>query len=199
MNGLFIVLYGINNLGKSTQAKLLVERLNNEGVPAEYLKYPIYDLAPTGPALNRYLREGNPNNLTAKEAQTLYTQNRIDFEPKLKELLDGGKTVVAEDYVGTGLAWGIGAGVDEAYLREINKDLLKEDLAFLFEGERFRDATEAGHKHETDDTLTEKVREIHARLGKEFDWIKMNANNSIEHIHEKLFERVKEALQEKTG
>lgn len=199
MNGLFIVLYGINNLGKSTQAKLLVERLNDEGIPAEYLKYPIYDLAPTGPALNCYLREGNPDNLTPKEAQTLYTQNRIDFEPALKEKLASGKTIVAEDYVGTGLAWGIGAGVDEAYLREINKDLLKEDMAFLFEGERFRDATEAGHKHETDDTLTKKVKDIHARLGKKFDWIPVNANDSIKHIHTALLKRVKKTLQEKTG
>jgi dTMP kinase len=199
MNGIFIVLYGINNLGKSTQAKLLVERLNKEGVPAEYLKYPIYDLEPTGQELNNYLRGGNPSDLNAKDAQTLYTQNRVDFEPTLKAMLESEKTIVAEDYVGTGLAWGIGAGVDEAYLRDINKNLLKEDLAFLFEGERFRDATEAGHKHETDDTLTEKVKDIHARLGREFGWIPIDANQPIETIHEILWARVRERIKSDSG
>ena len=46
--GIFIVLYGVNNLGKTTQAQLLVERLNKAGVQATYLKYPIYDIEPSG-------------------------------------------------------------------------------------------------------------------------------------------------------
>ena len=46
--GLFVVLHGINNLGKTTQAKLLVEKLQSEGHKAEYMKYPVYDLDPSG-------------------------------------------------------------------------------------------------------------------------------------------------------
>ena len=42
MRGKFIVLYGINNLGKTTQAKFLVEKLQSQGLRAEYVKYPIY-------------------------------------------------------------------------------------------------------------------------------------------------------------
>jgi len=50
--GLFVVLHGINNLGKTTQAKLLVEKLQSEGHKAEYMKYPVYDLDPSGKILN---------------------------------------------------------------------------------------------------------------------------------------------------
>ena len=108
--GKLIVLYGINNLGKSTQAKKLVERMNAEGYRAQYLKYPIYDLTPSGTMLNAYLREGNPHQLSPREAQLIYVLNRTQTEPVIKKKLKEGIHIVAEDYIGTGLAWGIGGG-----------------------------------------------------------------------------------------
>ncbi len=186
----FIVFYGINNLGKTTQAKKLVERLNKEGYKSEYLKYPIYDLKPSGPILNDYLRHNNPYNLSPREAQIIYTNNRIQYQKTLQEKLDKGINIIAEDYTGTGLAWGIGAGVEKDFLENINSSLLKEDLAFLFDGDRFTNAKENGHKHENNDTLTEKVREIHLNLAKEKNWRIINANSDIEEIHQKIFSYV---------
>jgi len=194
MKGAFIVFYGINNLGKSTQAKQLVESLNNQGIKTEYLKYPIYDLAPSGVMLNAYLRGGNPYQLSAREAQMLYALNRTQFEPQLKSKLESGITVVAEDYTGTGLAWGMGGGVDEKFLKEVNSHLLKEDLAFWFDGERFSDGIEKGHKHEQDNQLTAKVRQVHQQLAKEFSWIKINANQPIVTIQQDLFQQVSKFL-----
>ncbi|MBP9731953.1 MAG: hypothetical protein KBD29_00635 [Candidatus Magasanikbacteria bacterium] len=184
---MFIVLYGINNLGKSTQAKKLVERMNSEGYKTEYLKYPIYTQEPAGPIINNYLREGNIHNLTPREAQLLYVLDRTQHESVLKQKLNQGIHIVAEDYVGTGISWGIGAGVDESFLKKINSHLLKEDIAFLFEGNRFTEATETGHKHETNNELIETVRKAHDALGTERDWIRINANETIEEIHEKLW------------
>jgi len=192
--GLFIVIYGINNLGKSTQAKLLVEKMEQEGYKAEYLKYPIYNLEPSGIILNNYLREKNTYQLTPREAQTIYALNRTQYEPKLKEKLESGINIVAEDYTGTGICWGIGAGVDEKYLKLINSHLLKEDLIFLFDGKRFKNATEKGHRHETDEKLLQKVRRAHLEIGKELRWIKINANLTIEQIRDILWKEVKSKL-----
>ena len=110
--GFFIVLYGINNLGKSTQAQALVESLNKAGLPAKYLKYPIYDLKPTGPKINEILRNTDKQPISEEEFQALYTKNRFDFQPQLCKMLAEGVTVIAEDYIGTGLAWGWSKGVD---------------------------------------------------------------------------------------
>lgn len=188
--GKFIVLYGINNLGKTTQAKILVDKLKSIGEKAEYIKYPIYELTPSGVVLNNYLRGGNIFNLAPREAQVFYAKNRTQYEKELTKKLENGIHVVAEDYTGTGIAWGIGAGVDEMFLKYINSHLLEEDLAFLFDGERFKDAVETGHKHETDDNLTNKVRWAHLKLAEEKNWKKINANLSIEEIQNILWKEI---------
>ncbi len=186
MDGSFIVLYGVNNLGKSTQARMLVDALNARGIAAEYLKYPVYGLAPFGPMINAYLREGNPHQLSAREAQMLYTLNRTQYETTLKEKLASGITIIAEDYIGTGLAWGGGAGVDMDFLSQINSHLIPEHTAFLFEGERFSEGIESVHKHEQDDELTRTVRELHSMLAHRHGWIVVNANRDKDTIHTEL-------------
>jgi len=193
--GKLIVFYGINNLGKSTQAKLLVERLKANGYQAEYLKYPIYDLTPSGFILNDYLRNANPYNLSAKEAQIIYALNRTQYQNELIAKLKAGINVIAEDYKGTGIAWGLGAGVDESFLKKVNSHLIDENLVFLFDGERFRQAIENHHKHENDDDLTTKVRWAHLKLREEYGWWKINANLAIEEIHEEIWAAVRELLE----
>ena len=132
--GKLIVLYGINNLGKTTQAKLLVEAVKKAGKPAEYLKYPIYDLEPTGPMIDKYLRHGNPDKVSVRELQMLYALNRYNFEPQLRGKLASGVNIASEDYWGTGVAWGMAQGIDKKFLLGINAACLREDLAFLFDG-----------------------------------------------------------------
>ncbi len=194
--GKFIVLYGINNLGKSTQAKLLVEKLQSEGITAEYLKYPLYDLIPSGTLLNDYLRRGNFYKLSAREAQIIYTLNRTQYQSNLEKKLTDGITIVAEDYTGTGLAWGIGAGVDEQFLKYINGHLLAEDIAILLNGERFTEAIEQQHVHEKNNELTQKVREIHLRLGQEKNWHLINANSTIDEVHQAIWKKIKNSVKQ---
>jgi len=193
--GKLIVFYGINNLGKSTQAKLLVQRLKANGYQAEYLKYPIYDLEPSGAMLNDYLRNANPHNLHSREAQIIYAMNRTQYQSELIAKLKAGITIIAEDYKGTGIAWGLGAGVDEKFLKDINSHLVEEDLVFLFDGERFRQAIENNHKHENDEDLITKVRWAHLKLREEYGWWKINANLTIDEIHEQVWESVRELLE----
>ena len=61
---MFITLYGINNIGKSTQALRLVERLKAEGFDAVYVKFPVYDVEPTGVYLNQFLRSGGAQEIS---------------------------------------------------------------------------------------------------------------------------------------
>jgi len=186
-----IVLYGINNTGKTTQAKLLVEKLKTEKRQAEYLKYGIYDLQPSGDVLNSYLREGNPDNLSAREFQLLHVLNRTQYQPTLEKKLDQGINIVAEDYIGTGIAWGMGSGVDKDFLIKINSHLRQADIVILLDGQRYKQAVEKNHQHETDDELNDKVRQTHLELSKDFGWHVVDANQSVEQVQEDIWGVVK--------
>ncbi|MEK7164893.1 MAG: hypothetical protein AAB779_03010 [Patescibacteria group bacterium] len=197
--GKLIVLYGINNLGKTTQAKLLVDKINASGRVAEYIKVHIYDQAPDGPMVSDYLRGGNPYNLTPREFQLLAAVNKYHYQSSLKDKLDQGIIVVAEDYWATSVAWGTGSGVDKQFLIKLNEGLIKEDLAFLFDGERFLDSTEPGHRHEVDMDLTNRVRQVHLELGEEYGWKKINANDSVEAIHKLIWQHVLSVMPDLIG
>ena len=195
MKGKLIVLYGINNLGKTTQAKLTVEWLKSIGTEAEYLKYAIYDLQPSGPILSDCLRNGNPYDLSPREFQIIQVINRTQYEQTLKEKLEKGIWIIAEDYSKTGIAWGMGRDIDQTFLKKINSHLLEEDLGILFEGERFTSGIETSHQHEQNEELTQKVKIIHEELGREYNWISVNANESIEAIQNKIQTIIKQELK----
>lgn len=161
IKGKFIVFYGVNNLGKTTQAKMLVDYLNKKGIKAEYIKYPIYDMEPAGKLINEYFGGGNPNNFSPRELQLLHYIDRVSFAPTLKEKLNKGINIIAEDYFGTAIAWGAGAGVDRELLEYFYSFVYKKDLAILFDGERFTGSIEKKHKYENDAALTDRVRKIH--------------------------------------
>ncbi len=221
MQGKFIALYGINNIGKSTQTSLLVQRLVSAGVRVEYIKYPIYDLDPTGKMLNEILRgkqkrnvqsvidffEGTsirrPNakrrpaiafrkqsiapkeirqRVTEEELQMWYSLNRYQYDPQIRKKLDSGISIVAEDYTGTGLAWGGAKGADLDWLLAVNKFLQKPDLEILIDGERFLAGKEKVHLHESSDRLIAKARKSFQKLAKKNGWQIVNANQKIEEV-----------------
>ncbi len=192
--GKLIVLYGTNNLGKSTQAKLLLNNLLQTGQRAEYIKYPIYDLKPTGPEINKILRSGAAQKISELELQNLYAQNRFAFQPTLSRKFRQGIHIVAEDYIGTGLAWGVTKGSKLEDLEKQNQGLIKENLIFLLDGERFIEGKEKSHLHETSDELMKKCRQVHLELAKKYGWQIIDANRSVDAIHQEIWERVQKII-----
>jgi thymidylate kinase len=192
--GAFIVIYGINNVGKSTQAKNLVKFLKQQGKKAIFMKYPVYDLKPTGPYINHILRSGKPQGMSEEELQLWYVLNRHQFQPKLEALLEKGTTVVAEDYIGTGIGWGVAKGGKLKELEEMNRYLRKEDLAILIDGERGMLAQEEGHLHESKDELVEKCRSVFLELQEKYGWYKVDRQSRKEDTQELIREYVQKKL-----
>ncbi len=232
MQGKFLALYGINNIGKSTQTNLLVQRLLVAGVRVEYVKYPIYDLDPTGKMLNEILRGKKQSGVqtlmnffpgtkvkrpgttrhtagqsaifqthtivkkelrqrvSEEELQMWYSLNRYQYDPILQKKLAQGISIVAEDYIGTGLAWGSAKGADLAWLESVNKYLNRPDLEILMDGERFLSGKEKVHLHESSDRLIGKAQKQFRQLAKKYDWQVVNANQPIQPIAEAIWQLV---------
>jgi len=183
--GKLIAVYGINGIGKTTQVGRLVDSLRSEGVAAERLKYPIYDLPPEGPFIHSYLRdpafrEANPQ--TTEELQEKYAENRRRYEPTLRARLDAGEWVVAEDYIGTGIAWGLTWGADLDRLERMNADLRPADCSILMHGNRFDTAIEKDHRNEMAVERIALSKNFHDLLADRHGWKRVDANRPIEDV-----------------
>lgn len=190
--GKFIVIYGANNLGKSLQVKLLYESLVAKNLTVKCLKYPIYDMEPTGPIINAVLRQGG--KMSEKKLQEVYAKNRADYEPQLKQLLNEGQWVIAEDYVGTGIAWGLVSGVDLAFLENINKKLYPADISILVYGKRFLSGKETNHRNESSDVKWRIAQDKHMFLADKYKWYKVYANQKPEKVNKDIMEIIDSKL-----
>ena len=177
--GKFIAIYGINGIGKTTQVELLVEYLKSIGKDVHRLKYPIYDLKPEGPFIYKYLRDPKfrkRNELSTHQFQKKYADNRRRYEKVLLKRLKKGEWIVAEDYNGTGVAWGLAWGGNLEYLEKINKNLFKEDLSILMHGDRFKTAIEKNHRNETEEEKIKICKNFHLLLAEKYNWKIVEAN-----------------------
>ncbi len=193
--GILFTLLGVTNTGKTTQQKLLEEHLKNDGYTVVYVKYPRYETEPTGPRINAYLRGGNPEHISAQEFHELQIQNKFDFEPKLVTLLSENDIVLAEMYTGTGITYGMGDGISKEWLIEQYAPLRKADISILLDGKRFMESKEEGHHYENDDEKTEKIRLAHLELANDFGWTIINANQTIDEVHQQIYSEIKKILQ----
>lgn len=195
--GKLIAIYGINGIGKTTQVELLVEYLKLKGKNASRLKYPIYDLEPEGPFIYKYLRDPKfreNNELSTDELQKKYAENRRRYEADLKKRLENGEWIMAEDYIGTGVAWGLTWGGDLEFLEEINKDLMKADLEILMHGNRFDTAIEKDHRNEMEPERIRMCKNFHLLLAEKYSWKIVNANQSVEEVKKDLIEIIEAEL-----
>lgn len=120
MKGKLIVIEGTDCSGKETQTKLLVEKLNKEGIKAVRLSFPMYD-TPTGqiigacylgkPHMCEYLLK-EKNGLFSEGASNVdpyvsinyYAADRRYNKPKIDKLLEAGVNVILDRYVGSNMA-----------------------------------------------------------------------------------------------
>lgn len=185
--GKFIVVYGANNLGKTTQVNLLANKIIAAYKQVLLVKYPIYTI-PSGIKIYKILHDNNRKKINYEKFQALYAKNRRDFQDILINILNSNIHVIAEDYTGTGIAWGMTRGVSFPKLRQINSNLIKPDLAILLDGKRFSAGIEKGHINESDEqSIWEQNRKIHLFLAKKYHWEILNANNKIPLISEEIW------------
>ena len=187
--GVFIVIYGANNIGKSTQVKKLANKLVELGEQFLLVKYPIYQLEPTGSQINKAIR--GSSDIGEFDLQKLFAKNRMDFQDVVTKLLNAGVNVLAEDYTGTGLAWGMVRDIPIEKLEEVNAGLLDPDISVLLDGKRFSEAKEKGHRNEDIvDSVWNKGRKAHLFLADRYTWNVVNANDSIDKVCSNIWGQV---------
>ena len=193
MKGKLIAIYGINNIGKTAQTLFLRDYLISKGHNVKTMTFPNYKLEPTGPKLYSLIKS-KKQNLTEDLMQTIFSKNLKDMQPILQEYLDKGYIVIFDGYRLTSLVWGSSKGLPLNWMKEKVSFAIKEDLAILLDGSRFKHGIEKNHIHEHDDKLQNKVRQKHLDLADEYNCVIINANQPKEQVHEQIVKEVEKII-----
>lgn len=136
LRGKFITFEGVEGAGKSTQSKLLVEYLNNNGIAAVWTREPggcegaeeIRNILVNG-AVNKW------DGIT--EALLVYAARREHTEKKIKPLLAEGKVVVSDRYFDSTIAYqGYGYSLNLSKIKAIQDVVLEKftpDITFILD------------------------------------------------------------------
>ncbi len=134
MAGLFITFEGIDGSGKSTQARLLAERLQADGVDALHTREP--GGSPGAEEIRRLVLEGDPERWSAETEILLFTAARRDhLERVIDPALAAGRVVVCDRFADStrmyqGLRAGLRDMVDALHALMIGRE---PDLTFIID------------------------------------------------------------------
>ncbi|MBI2007761.1 hypothetical protein HYS85_00785 [Candidatus Saccharibacteria bacterium] len=102
---MFIVLEGSDGSGKTTQFKLLTERLRAAGHDVDVYDFPRYN-EPSSYFVKRYLNGdyGPASEVSPYTASLFYALDRFEAAPLIRQSLADGKIVLANRYTGSNMA-----------------------------------------------------------------------------------------------
>ena len=128
--GVFICIEGLDGCGKTTQAKLLVEKLQKSHTA-------VYTAEPSGGKIGTFIRNrilyGEKRPPTDVEA-LLFAADRIEHvENEIKPALALGQLVISDRYVYSSLAYQGAAGLSLEWIEKVNEHALKPDLAVFID------------------------------------------------------------------
>ena len=165
MIGVLVNLEGIDGCGKSTQSKLLLEKLEGEGEKVIILKEPTK--RPHGQKLWDVLH--GKRKATNEEILELFVLDRIQHvEEKIQPALDDGAVVLMDRYYYSSMAYQVAGGIDVEEIREKHVFAPKPDVVLIFDLpvsialERVKGHSDAD-EFEKEEHL-EKVREAYLNL-----------------------------------
>jgi dTMP kinase len=131
-HGLFIVFEGLDGAGKTTQVRLLVERLQRCSYEVVQLKEPTD--GPWGQQIRRMAQQGRQHVSIETELTWFLEDRRQDVAENIKPALAQGKIVVLDRYYFSTMAYQGARGGDPDTIRQLNEAFAPPpDLLFLLE------------------------------------------------------------------
>ena len=134
--GAFISFEGIDGCGKSTQVKMLLEKLDKEDIACSLVREP--GGTQVSEEIRSVLLKTRTENMSSRAEALLMTASRAQLtKDKIKPALEDGICIIADRYKDSTLAYqGGGRGINIEYLIELNNFAtydLDPDLTILID------------------------------------------------------------------
>jgi len=194
--GAFIVLEGLDGSGKTTQAKLLVNRLKQS-------RKAVYTAEPSRGKIGMFIRK---QILYAEKRPPvcveglLFAADRIDhMQREVQPALENGHLVVCDRYIYSSLAYQGGEGLGLDWIQTINEYALKPDLALFIDVSPETVLNRLRRKKSLMENLDtqRKVREVYLNFAETGDLVLIDGNKARKEVAELVFAQVSAFLNER--
>ena len=200
-NSLFITFEGIDGCGKSTQVKMLIDRLDGKNIESLLVR------EPGGTRISEEIREVllmNRNDTMAKRTEALLmTASRAQLTKEvIIPKLEAGTWVIADRFKDSTLAYqGGGRGLDLNYLIQLNEFATYEldpDITFFIDvnAEKGNERRNSNHPDRIEGAgikFQEKVREQYLKLAHMYSdrFVIIDGGKTPEEIHQTIWSEIK--------
>lgn len=218
--GKFIVLDGTDGSGKATQTELLKKRIQEAGLQVELADFPRYGEA-SAKMVEEYLNGtyGTAEEVGPYRASILYACDRYAASFQIREWLNAGKIVISNRYTSSNMGHQAGK-IENLKERDIYLEWLKNlefeifripqpDLTILLyldpkigqswvdkKAERSYIRGKKRDIHEEDLNHLTKAADAYLYVAKKYNWPVINANQTIEDVHQDVWNSVTTELKE---
>jgi dTMP kinase len=185
IKGVFICVEGLDGCGKTTQTKLLVEKLAKS-------HNAVYTAEPSNGKIGTFIREGvlygGKRSSCIAEA-LLFAADRVEHvENEILPSLRQGRLVVSDRYIYSSLAYQGAAGLSLDWIQKINENALRPDLAMFIDV----DPRDVMHRLKPVKSVMEnlktqmEVRQIYLGFVERGDLVRIDGNKPKQVVAEEL-------------
>ena len=192
--GAFIVIEGLDGSGKTTQARLLVQKLRSS-------HNAVYTTEPSHGKIGSFIRESclyEEKRLDSAAEALLFAADRVEHvQNEVIPALNEGKLVVSDRYVYSSLAYQGSAGLSLSWIEAINKHALKPDLAVFLDVAPETVLQRLNRKKSIMENLETQrsVREIYLKFVANGELVRIDGDMPIDELSEALHARVLSFLE----
>jgi len=192
--GTFICIEGLDGSGKTTQAKLLTQKLRKS-------HNAVYTAEPSRGKIGTFIRNSylyGERRLSSVIEALLFAADRVEHvENEVLPALHQGKLVISDRYVYSSLAYQGAAGLSLEWIEKVNEHALKPDLAVFIDVDPktvMRRLKLKKSVMENMETL-QKVRDVYLKFVAKGELVRLDGNHAKDEVAEALSAMVLKFLE----